>query len=185
MAMRQTAEHGLLRSLLRFGCEDRGAAMLEATVVVPVLLILGLGIYEFGNLFYQRHLIVGGVRDAARYVAGMPFEPATVTAAKHIAIYGHPIDTSTYRTKLFDTGGSPDPLTFITIPLPGAAGAKAIDNSLSIYRGPASIPIVQVTAQVPYTSLGYFGVLAAMFPSLTFNAITITVSHEERHYGNR
>jgi Flp pilus assembly protein TadG len=71
---------GRLRRLIparRLGRDDDGAALLEFTVILPFLMVLGFGIFEFSNMLYQYHLITGGVRDAGRFAAGLPM-PATV-----------------------------------------------------------------------------------------------------------
>ena len=63
--------------------DSRGTAVLEMAIMTPVLLIIGLGVLEFGNLMFKRHLIEGGVRDAARYLSGMP--DCTVVAVRTAA----------------------------------------------------------------------------------------------------
>ena len=75
--------------------DDRGTALLELAVVLPVLLTIGLGVLEFGNMIYRKHLIINGVRDAARYVSGLPYDAAntsqtaaTITKGQNIAATG-------------------------------------------------------------------------------------------------
>jgi hypothetical protein len=56
--------------LMRALWHDRdGSALLEGALVMPLLIALMLGVYEFSWYFYQQHLIAVGVRDAARYLA--------------------------------------------------------------------------------------------------------------------
>ena len=55
-----------LRSLWR---NDEGSALIEGAIIVPFLLVLVLGVFEFSWLFYQQHLISTGINDGARYVA--------------------------------------------------------------------------------------------------------------------
>ena len=62
-----------------FFANQRGVATLELAVVLPVLLTMGLGALEFGNLIYQDHLVTNGVRDASRYLAGLPYDSANTT----------------------------------------------------------------------------------------------------------
>ena len=56
----------ILRSLWR---NDEGSALIEGAIIVPVLLVLVLGVFEFSWLIYQQHLISTGINDAARYIA--------------------------------------------------------------------------------------------------------------------
>ena len=73
---------------------QKGAALLELTVVVPIITVLGLGVFEFSNYFYDYQLIQNGVRDAARYGASLPYDStnttANNTAIKNLAVTGQP-----------------------------------------------------------------------------------------------
>src|SRR5688572_16566479 len=81
----------LRRSARRFRREERGAALVETTLLMPFLLFTCAGVFEFGNLFYQKLLIEAGVRDAARYVARCTTTfPCSDTIAANIAVYGMP-----------------------------------------------------------------------------------------------
>ena len=51
----------ILRSLWRNG---KGSALIEGAIIVPVLLVLVLGVFEFSWLIYQQHLISTGIHDA-------------------------------------------------------------------------------------------------------------------------
>ena len=53
----------MLQSLWRDG---EGSALIEGAIVVPVLLLLVLGVFEFSWLIDQQHLISTGIHDAAR-----------------------------------------------------------------------------------------------------------------------
>ena len=53
------------RSLWR---DEEGSALVEATIVMPLLLSLFLGVFEFSWFFYNQQLVVSGLRDAARYM---------------------------------------------------------------------------------------------------------------------
>ena len=51
----------ILRSLWRNG---EGSALIEGAIIVPFLLVLVLGVFEFSWLFYQQHLISTGITTA-------------------------------------------------------------------------------------------------------------------------
>jgi len=51
---------------------ERGAALVELSIVVPLIAVLGLGVMEFANYFFNYQLVQNGVRDAARYAACLP-----------------------------------------------------------------------------------------------------------------
>src|ERR1700742_295368 len=48
--------------------DEDGSALVEATVVVPMLISLFLGVFEFSWYLYNQQLVVSGLRDAARYM---------------------------------------------------------------------------------------------------------------------
>lgn len=49
---------------------QRGLAMVEFAISVPVILLLMFGSFEFGHLMIEYSALNDGVRNAARYVAG-------------------------------------------------------------------------------------------------------------------
>ena len=53
---------------LSFWRDEEGSALVEATIVMPLLLSLFLGVFEFSWFFYNQQLVVSGLRDAARYM---------------------------------------------------------------------------------------------------------------------
>ncbi|TCS83337.1 TadE/TadG family type IV pilus assembly protein [Tepidibacillus fermentans] len=46
---------------------EEGQSLVEFTLVIPILLLLLLGIIEFGHIFYAYLLIENASRDGARY----------------------------------------------------------------------------------------------------------------------
>jgi Flp pilus assembly protein TadG len=56
-------------NIRRFKDRDGGAAMIEFAVVMPLLLLLVLGIIEFGFILAQMNEVRHGAREGARYAA--------------------------------------------------------------------------------------------------------------------
>ena len=48
--------------------DEDGSALVEATIVMPLLISLFLGVFEFSWYLYNQQLVVSGLRDAARYM---------------------------------------------------------------------------------------------------------------------
>lgn len=146
--------------------DERGSALLEMTIVIPVLLALGLGVFEFGNIYYKYHLMVNAVRDAARFAASRTGDVCNTAALQN------EIKAVAQRTGVasgvWTTGWA------ITVT------CTAYDNKANGYkfRGGDTLNSVKVTATVPYQSLGFLGYLNLTAP-------TLSASHEERVIGVR
>lgn len=165
-----------LARMLRPFCRDRdGSALVEGAVVLPLLLAVLLGVYEFSWFFYQQHLISTGLRDAARYVArstslcGPASEawPTIETNARNLATAGSILGGAervkgwsaamvTLRCTLIDNRGD--------------------GNGPPPYRGGPFISVVTASTRFPEPSLGFFQVFGLQPP-------TLAVSHSERVVG--
>ena len=171
-----------------------GAALVEVSAVVPMVVLIGLGVVEFGNAIYSQHLIFDGVRDAARYVAGLPQADANGvsliannnTWAKNIAVWG----TITNATSDTCNGSSTDAMktarrlnwwcnaSNVAISYTSFANDDGTTAHNKLYRGGATIQTVTVTATVPYQSLGFMTYFNLAAP-------TYSLSHTERLFGVR
>jgi Flp pilus assembly protein TadG len=149
---------------LGFLDDERGATLIEMAVVIPVLLSIGLGALEFGNLYYNHHLITNGVRDAARYAAGL---------------VGDVCNDAALQTDIADIARINGSSSGVW-PAGSTITVSCIqhDNAGNIYRGEEYVYTVRVTATVPYQSLGLLGYFGLAAP-------TLTVSHQERVIGVR
>lgn len=76
----------------RFRTSERGAILVEALLVIPVISLFALAVIEFGYVFWERQQVQAGVRDAARYwsrcspTAFASGAGCTVDKAKDIAV---------------------------------------------------------------------------------------------------
>ena len=150
--------------------DREGSALMEGAIVLPVLLTLGLGVFEFSWLFYQRHLISTGVSDAARYIArsATPNDLTTQNFAKNLATTG---DFNGAVARVNGWHASDISISYTSVDnAPGATG-------LTLYRGGAVIESVTVSTSLTLPSLGFFGFLGLKPP-------IFTISHQERVIGS-
>src|SRR2546423_8535570 len=49
--------------------DDQGSVLVEATILMPFLITLMFGLFEFSWYFHKQQLVEAGVRDAARYLS--------------------------------------------------------------------------------------------------------------------
>ncbi|GAA3639276.1 TadE/TadG family type IV pilus assembly protein [Microlunatus ginsengisoli] len=96
---------------------ERGAAALEFALVVPVLLVLVLGIAEFGRAFYTQITLSAAAREGVRVMA-LSTTPATAVANAKSA-------TINAATGLGLTGGQIVVTPGAGCPNPNTAGAQA------------------------------------------------------------
>ncbi|KQU97051.1 hypothetical protein ASD12_21765 [Mesorhizobium sp. Root102] len=165
---------GILRRLaLKFGREERGAMLVEMTLITPLMIALSAGVFEFGTIIHRKLLIEVGLQDAARYMARCTTGFATVnctTTAQNIAKYGTP----TAGTLRVADWGTDEPVVISTYDTTNAVDP---DTGLQDYRGTgATVRTIRVTTTYAYGAtslLSYIGI----------GPITITASHEERFIG--
>ncbi len=144
-----------------FWWKDEGAVLAEALVAVPFVTLFAVGILEFGNVMWERMQIDAGLRDAGRYLSRCRPTSPTYTAtcseatAKTIAYYGTqtPAEGATLRVPEW----GPE-LTDITVNPADTDGTFTIETAHQYEASP-------------------------LFGWLGIDAITISVSHEERYMG--
>ena len=161
---------GMMRSLANTAAglarETKGATLLELTVLLPVLVVLALGVNEFGRALHHNHIVNKSVRDAARYLSRVPvvcpggtIDAADATLARNLALTGYP------------SGGSPL-ISYWTSPGTVSISVSCYNNTTGTFRGNQEIPTVRVSATVPYTDLGMLGALG-------ISSLTLSGAHEE------
>lgn len=143
---------------------DRGSALLEGAIVLPVFLSLVCGVYEFGFYLYQQQLVAAGVRDAARYLAltDNPNNPTYQFDARNLAVTG-----STTGGTARVNGWSPSDVT---------VEVSMVANPAATSAAGAMVQIVTVSTHFDDPSLGFLGLLGLSAP-------TISASHQERYVG--
>jgi Flp pilus assembly protein TadG len=81
---------------------QQGLAIVEFTLVLPVLLLMLLAFGEFGRMLYQYNLLLQASRDADRFVASQAWDSTLgkvalsdtlQTQTKNVAVYGVPVNT--------------------------------------------------------------------------------------------
>jgi Flp pilus assembly protein TadG len=167
--------HLLNNRLSEFRRSTSGAALIEFTIMMPILFSLAFGVTEFGRLIQHHHTVQKSMRDAARYLGRIDVDCATpgadwaaaVVNAKNLAMRGSTLGT--------------DPLI-----LPYWSDAATITVTLTCFNNASGayfdqdrggvIPLVSVSAAVPYQDIGmlsFFGIAS----------VTLNLSHDEMNIG--
>jgi Flp pilus assembly protein TadG len=143
---------------------QQGLAIVEFTLVLPVLLLLLLAFGEFGRMLYQYNLLLQASRDAGRFVASQAWDSTLgkvalsgtlQTQTKNVAVFGVPVDTGTAVLSDLTTGNvivAPEgtdhvrvTITYTFCPVIGAGNCAGslpgfFGNSIAL-----SIPLVATT----------------------------------------
>jgi len=104
---------------------DRGAALLEVALTLPLLLLVTVGIFEFGRAYQTQQVLTNAAREGAR-VAVLP---------------GQPTGAARSRVTAYLTGGQ----------LPNAGSATIQVTQTQIAIGGTTTPGSRVTVDYPFT----------------------------------
>ena len=144
--------------------EEGGAAAAEMALIVPLLLILGMGAVELGNYFLDEHRLVKAVRDGARYAARQDFSNfagCNTTAADVPTTLKNNVK-SIVQTGLLSGGTDLLPhwatATFtVQTTCNSTAGTQTLGGIYTGTTGAAPPAVVTVTATVPYAPVASLG----------------------------
>jgi Flp pilus assembly protein TadG len=140
---------------------QRGAALVELALVMPLLLILTMITTEFGRVIYQYNLLTKSVRDSVRYLSVQT--PGTHTAeAQNLISYGRTTATGTplvpgltaanVAVPVWATQGSAPIINTVTVRVqnfcfrPLFTSVFGVSFNTSACGGAAGIPFGNITA---------------------------------------
>lgn len=90
---------------------ETGAALIEFAIIVPLLLLLVVGISEFGYAFYHLNILNKSVQDGARYFSDSKQARNGVINASIDVSSGNPSVAKTKNLVIYgNTAGTCDPL---------------------------------------------------------------------------
>jgi Flp pilus assembly protein TadG len=117
--------HGSTGALVRRLRGDRGAAAVEFALVMPVLLVLVVGIAEFGRAYNVQTTLSGAAREGVRVMA-VKNDPAAARAATKAA--ASPVS-------LTDAQISISPTTCVSSPTATASATVTVTYGLQFITG--------------------------------------------------
>lgn len=109
--------------------DDRGTSAVEFALVLPILLILVMGIIEFGRAYNMETTVSGAAREAARVMAVQNDPAAARAAAKSAAANLQLIDTQIVITPVTCTTNA---TTTVTISYPMTFVTKFFGTSITL-----------------------------------------------------
>ena len=159
-----------ISTLLGLSRDRSGAALVEFTLVAPLLVALAFGMLAFGRGLYQYQQVVNGVRDAARYLAHQsnPNDATAKSQAQTLATKGCLTSCSSEQLRVANWHPADVSFNITNVPNGNSCSGKPC------YNGAAALHEVVVTTTVNYQDLGLLDGLG--LPSIQFH-----VRHEERN----
>lgn len=136
---------------------QRGVAIIELALILPLLLLLTFLTTEFGRAVYQYNLLTKSVRDAARYLS-VQVPDTHVTEARNLVVYG--------STAPGDTAAPLAPgltLAHVVIPPWQQVGSMPVINTVTV-----------TVSGYTFTSL-FTSIFGNTFGTLTFSDISATM----------
>jgi len=139
------ANRGAIRNLL---CSNDGAALIEFAVSLPLLVVLVVGIFDFGGAFNTKQELNNAMREAAHFAANQPtndlgqVQPPSVDAVRFL------VDSYLQNAHLNDCGLSlpaAKPANAGALVWVSSASGGGCSLTLTISRG----NVIQDTSQTP------------------------------------
>ena len=156
----------MLSSLIRLTRDARGNAVVEFGLVLPLLLLLLVGITEIGRAYYQANAVEKGLRAGALF-AGRNSFPLTAQVRTMV--------TNLVKTGTLDGSGP-----YLVSGWADVNAGLNIDDTLTfLVDATTTIPVVRVTATVPFDPL-----MPGMLAVVGLGDITIQLGHEQAYVGD-
>jgi len=108
----------------KIGGSDKGAALLELALVLPLLLVVIAGIVDFGFALQKYEVIANGAREGARLASEPGYDAAAITArVRGYVKQGMNLDDATLAVVM--PSGTSVGVTNTTLTMPLAGGGNA------------------------------------------------------------
>ncbi len=151
-----------LRTLLRRGRSEDGAQLIEFALVLPMLLLVVLGIAEFGFLFQRYEVVTNAAREGAR-MAVLPG-------------YSTPIGQAAVVTRIqayVAAGRVP-----VASGTPGNPTVSIVDDTIDVGGGLPPVNVKRVTVTYTHTYM-FLPAIAGLFGN-AYTTVPLTAIAEMR-----
>jgi hypothetical protein len=159
--------------------DERGLALVEFAIVLPLLILILAGLFEFGRLIQHRHAIVKSVGDATRYLAHISPESVQCPAGGGAGniVNAEEMDRARNLVVYGSTAAIPPEIVSYLAPGDISVVVDCLDNSSGSYRGREELAVIRVLAQTEYQDFGWLDFIG-------LGPITFAVTHQQLHIGD-
>ncbi|WP_224654989.1 TadE/TadG family type IV pilus assembly protein [Mesorhizobium sp. CO1-1-2] len=168
----------LFRHLQRFRRDHRGTTLVETALILPLMVPLSAGVFEFGNLIHDKLLMEAGLSDGARFAARCNSQMYTdnglaaidcASIATNMAVFGNVAGTGSARVK-----GWVKANVTVTIAAPASCHDAVVAGATQYRSTTTQVCIVRAAGTFAYSGIG-------MLSLLRIGPITLNGFHEERY----
>jgi Flp pilus assembly protein TadG len=132
----------------------RGQALVEFAIILPLLLLLVVGIFEFGRYFYNMNNITNVAREGVRFAVVTPnYTQASVESfvKQRLSAFGYDPTKSTVTVTAKPASGSGNPVTVaVTLPFESIVAALPSDWYFLSFFSFKDLPQVRGSATMRY-----------------------------------
>ncbi len=157
----------MIKHITKFANDKAGGLVIEAALIFPFLITLGLGVADASYMLVQNHKLETQLAMAGNYLSKTRAPAQHETQAKNLAC-GGALETTT-KCIIPNWTVSDIQISY------GSVDNAELESGYE-YRGGQPVTIVTVTSDISYTG---FGVLSSVFGK----SIRLTGSYEERLIG--
>ena len=142
---------------MRTGRRQKGVAIVEFALAVPLMLIMSFITTEFGRAVYQYNTLAKSVRDAARYLS-IQTPNTHQTEAANLIVYGKTTVTPTDRPLAVGLNTS-----HVAAPVWSTAGSNPTINTVTVgITGYTFSPLVVTAFGLPFGVITFSDIRATM-----------------------
>jgi Flp pilus assembly protein TadG len=142
---------------------ERGASLLELSIVASIFFTSLFGVLEFGRLLWTHNTLRDASRRGARYAVVRKNDPAGIAAVKNMVVYGdpnaNPATATPVAAGLTTSNVQVDYVNFNGIQLSARASVSIIN-----YQFKFSVPLVGGTLNMPSYRTSQTGESAGYVP---------------------
>lgn len=146
-----------------FKRNERGAALIEFTIVATIFFTAMFGVLEFGRLLWTHNALRDAARRGARYATVRKNDAAGIAAVKNMVVYGDPNADPTTATPVV-AGLSPANIQVDYANWNGIQLSARTTVSIINYQYKFSVPLVGTTISLPAYRTSQTGESAGWVP---------------------
>ena len=163
--------------------ETDAAALIEFAVALPLLIVLVVGIFDFGGAFNLKQELSNAAREGARFGASQPSNDLLLANPPSVDAVRYVVDAYLLRAKINDCGLSSAaqaagaPMTWLYTTTGTCAGALVltISRGVSVQTTVASSTVIMpcTTVQISYPYQWHFNnVIQLLVPGATYAGVS-------------